>query len=316
MTKHLNTWVGGLAMLAMTGAAQAQTKSAPVSCDESCLLGIAGDYMDGLTTNDATEVPLAPAVRATENGVIMPVTDGIWKTGASWTYRHTFVDPVQGGIGIFGSVAESSPPSADKMAMVSIRLKVAGRQIVESERLVAHKGDFSLFAPEWTTETKPIFRTVEPVETRSTRAQLEQIARNYFDALASGDPKRVAVHPDAVRFENGTQMTNSPQRGSASVNEGLRRFVYMSAKHQFRTPVIDTRRGLVWAVLSSDMPLMNKTIMVRGKPVEVTAQRHNLPRSLWLYELFKVENGRIVAIEAVMRNAALGADMGWGDPKR
>jgi hypothetical protein len=56
---------------------------------------------------------------------------------------------------------------------------------------------------------------------------------------------------------------------------------------------------------------MDKTITVRGKPVRITPEAHRLPRTLELYELFKVEDGRVVGIEAVMRDAPLGAGMGW-----
>lgn len=295
-----------IAAIALAGPAAAKPAT---GCNEACLLKIAGDYMDALTANDPSTADLAAKVRATENGVVTPVGDGVWKTASSWSYRHTFVDLVSGQIGVMGSIREG----ADKEAMLAIRLKVVGRKVTESELLVTRKGDFALFDPRWTAEPKPVFKAIVAPGHRSTRAQLAQVPKHYFDAIAAGDPSLVDVHPDAVRVENGYQTTSNPARGSASVSEGLRRLVYMQKARQLRTPVIDVERGLVWAIVAVDMPKMDKTITVRGKPVEVTSAGHGLPRSLVLYELFKVEDGHVTAVEAVMRNAPLGADLGWAN---
>jgi hypothetical protein len=59
------------------------------------------------------------------------------------------------------------------------------------------------------------------------------------------------------------------------------------------------------------MPQMTRTLLIRGKAVEINPERQHLPRTLFLFELFKVEDGQIREIEAVMRNMTLGADMGW-----
>jgi hypothetical protein len=307
--------IQGAALTIALAAAAAGTPAGAAgrdACDERCLDEIGGEYLDSLTANDSGDVPLSPALRSTENGVELPVTAGIWTTATGWAYRHTFVDPLTGGIGIYGVVHEAR----DQDAMVAIRLKVAGRQIVESERIVTRRGDFALFDPEGLTQVSPLFTRVEPVESRSTRADLEKTAHDYFGALAAGEPRLVAMHPDAYRIENGVRTTDNPPRFGLSVREGIRRSVYIASHHQFRTPVIDVRRGLVWAVLSADMPAVDRTIQVRGKPVVVAAKDHALPRSMWLFELFKVVDGQIVAIETVMRNEPLGADMGWGDPGR
>lgn len=288
--------------------AAAPAQAAKPSCGEGCLLDIAGQYMDSLTANDPAGAPIARTVRATENGVVTPLTEGLWKTGTSWSYRHTFVDPVSGEVGAFGTVKEG----ADKEAMVALRLKVVNRQVVESELLVARKGDFALFEPRWAAEPKPVFKQVVAPNRRSTRAELAAIPMKYFSAIMTGDPTKFPVHPDAVRIENGVQTTSSAARGSPTIAEGLQRLVYMQKVRQVRTPVIDVEHGLVLGIVAFDMPKMDKTITVRGKPVAITSEGHRLPRTLLLYELFKVDGGRVVAIEAVMRNAPLGADMGWG----
>ena len=297
--------------LALLCALAAGPAAASRSCDESCLLDIAGQYMDSMTANDPAGAPVAPSLRSTENGVATPVGAGLWKTARGWRYRHTFVDPVSGGIGVLATVREDG----DQDAMVAIRLKVRERAVVESELAVARQGDFSLFEPRWTTETKPIFNGFLPADHPMSRGQLEAAARGYFDAIVQGDPRLVSMHPDANRVENGVQTTNSATLRSPSAKEGLYRFVYMQKVRRLRFPVVDTRRGLVWAVLAIDMPKMDRTLTIRGRPYEITSQGHQLPRTLFLYELFKVEDGKIRAIEAVLRNMPLGADMGWPVPE-
>ena len=283
------------------------------ACDESCLLDVASDYLDGLTANDPSEVALAPNLRSTENGVETPIGEGLWQTATGWTYRHTIADPVNGTVVTLGALHEGvDGEGAPKEVMTAVRLKVTDRKISESELLVTRKDDFALFRPSALGDADPIFDRVEPSETRSTRADLEGLARGYFEALIWGDPKKTKFHPDCNRVENGVQTSNQPQRGLASCQESMRRFAYMHKYRDVRFPVVDEKRGLVLAVAIFDMPPQNRTLMVRGKPFQVTPERNRLPRSLYLYELFKVENGRIKRIEAVLHNLPLGADMGWG----
>lgn len=280
--------------------------SATAQCDESCLLGMADAYMDALTANDAGSLPFATTVRSTENGVAMVPGKGIWTTATAWQYRHSFVDQHNGAIGVYGIVTEGT----SRKAFVTIRLKVVGRRIAESEMLVAHEGDFSLFNPV-ETEAKPIFGEFVPADRQSSREQLMAIAHSYFDGITRGDASAVPFHPDCNRVENGFQTTNSPPRITASCSEGLQRFSYMHSYRELRFPVVDPARGLVWAITAFDLPLDRRTVTIRGKPFEITPERQHLPRTLFLYELFKIEGGRIRAIEAQMRDAPLGTSMGW-----
>jgi hypothetical protein len=263
--------------------------------------------MDSLGANDATGVPFAEHVRATENGQPTGFSAGIWATARGWRYRHTFVDSAAGEIGAFGVISEGG----DEDAMVALRLKVIDSRIAESELLVTRKGDFALFQPRAASEPRAAFTGTIPTDRRESRAALEAVPRHYFEAIARGDPSLVAVHPDANRVENGVQTTNNPDFGSPSVREGLRRLIYMQRARALRVPVVDPVAGLVFAIVAVDMPEMTRTLMIRGKPVEINPQRQHLPRTLFLFELFRIEDGQITAIEAVMRNMPLGADMGW-----
>jgi hypothetical protein len=297
-------WLSGVLCMVLNAA----WASAGPDCNRNCLLDIASAYMDSLSANDPSGAPFAATLRSTENGQPTALSAGIWASARGWRYRHTFVDPVSGSIGVLGVVSEG----ADQDAMVGLRLKVEARKIVESELLVTRQGDFPLFAPRASSEPRPVFDEPIPADRRATRSQLGEIPRHYFDAIREGNPDLVPVHPDANRVENGVQTTNNADFGaSASVHEGLRRLIYMQRARALRVPVIDPENGLAFAIVAVDMPEMTRTLTIRSKPVEINPQRQHLPRTLFLFELFKVQGGQIREIEAVMRNMPLGTDIGW-----
>jgi hypothetical protein len=307
--------VGVWLLLCLPGVVSMPLAAAPRApeCDRACLLRIAGLYMDSLSANDASGAPFAPTLRSTENGQPSTMSSGIWGSARGWRYRHCFVDPVSGQIGAFGVISEGP----DQDVIIGLRLKVVARQISESELLVTRKGEFPLFAPRAQTEPQAAFTTILPSDHRATRAALAETPQHYFQAIREGNPELVPIHPDANRVENGVQTTNNPDfPASASVNEGLKRLIYMQQARALRVPVIDVDRGLAFAVVAVDMPEMTRTLTIRGKPVEINPQRQHLPRTLLLFELFHVEDGQIRQIEAVMRNMPLGAQVGWpGDDK-
>jgi hypothetical protein len=304
---RLLRWLAALACMPLSAAAA----TAATDCDRSCLLRIAGLYMDSLSANDPSGAPFAPDVRTTQNGQPTALSEGIWASARGWRYRHTFVDPLSGQIGAFGVISEG--PEQD--AIIGLRLKVVARTIAESELLVARNGDFPLFQPRAETEPRAAFTSLIPAEHRATRAALAAIPQRYFSAIKQGNPELVPVHPDANRVENGVQTTNNPEFPAAvSVSEGLKRLVYMQQARALRVPVIDPERGLAFAIVAVDMPQMTRTLIIRGKPVEINPERQHLPRTLLLFELFRVEDGQIRQIEAVMRNMPLGAQIGWPAP--
>lgn len=276
-------------------------------CDETCLYQIAGTFMDNMVDQYPQGAPLADTIRMTENGVDVESTGGIWTETLGWSYRHTFVDEIQGGIGIFGVVRLKD--EAD--AIIALRLKVEDQEITESEGLVVRKGEFALFETGM-TRARPLWYQYVPEERRNTREELAEIAENYFWGLANGDPSRLKFHPDCNRQENGFQTTNNPPRINRSCAD-LYPFVYMHSYRKPEIPVIDTERGLVLGITAFDMIDQTKTLTIRGKPFHITTESRSLPRTLFLYELFKVDNGQVMVIDAFLMNQPFGTKMGWDE---
>lgn len=296
-------WISkaSLAIVAMTAS--------PVSaqdCGEPCLLDLATSYLDGLGVADPSEVPLSPHHRLWVNGQLADTSSDIWRNFDGWSYRHTVADPVNRQAVTLGVIYEG-----EAQDFIAVRVREDAGQIVESEILLSREGDFSLFRPAEVRDANPIFGSFLPADRRQSRAELEQVARGYFEGLINGDASRTAFHPDCNRVENNVATTNA-RVGGSSCSEGVRRFSYMRGYHNLRFPVIDPARGLVMTVLFIDMPEQRRTIMVRGEPIEISPERNHLPRSLYLFELFKIEDGRIRRIEAVLRNEPYGTQLPFG----
>src|SRR5262245_10445144 len=69
----------GFAMFVRPLAA-AEPGVAGSGCDRSCLYGIADEYFAALEAHDPSRAPAIRLVKFTENGVRMPLGDGLWNT--------------------------------------------------------------------------------------------------------------------------------------------------------------------------------------------------------------------------------------------
>ena len=284
-----------------------QTYSGSSTCDETCLFQLAGRFMDTMVESYLDGAPLADDIRMTENGVDVVPGEGIWETTLGWSVRHTFVDEVQGGIGIFGVVSDQDGSEA----IVAFRLQEEGGLITESEGLIVREGEFPLFNPDG-IPARHQFSAYVPQHRQNTRSELIEIAEGYFEGLANGDPSALQFHPDCDRRENGFQTTNNPPRINRSCAD-LYPFVYMHSFREPAFPVVDTELGLVLGVTAFDMPEQELTIDIRGRPFHINPETRRLPRTLFLYELFKVDNGQIIVIDAVLMNQPFGTAMNWGE---
>ena len=286
-------------------SAAAQSRVQDTNCDRACLLDIVSNYLDALEKHDPTGLPVASDVRVTENGRISKLGEGIWKTASSFSYRQSFVDPVSGQAGFYGVVKEEG----DTADIFALRLKVRNREIAEVETLVARPGSHPIFSPESILTPKSVFMDAVPESERSSRQQLIAAANSYFDGIEQHKPEIIPFHPDCNRTENGIQTTNNPPRFPSNCRESIAGVSYISRVRDRRFPVVDETHGLVWAIVLFDIP-GNLASLPPTSDKQIQAKLRE-PRSLLLFELFKVESGRIAEIEALMSNVPLGASSGW-----
>jgi hypothetical protein len=289
---------GGL----LAGAGPATAVQNPPECTSGCLLDLMNRYLDALVAHDSSRLPLSANLKATENGHALKFSEGLWQTTKAITYRQTAVDPVAEQ-----AVAYVVVDEGQGSAIAVFRLAERHQQITEIETLVARKGAHPLFSPESLVAVKPIWNQIVPEVERSPRAKLIEIADSYFEGIEKHTDKLTPFHPECNRTENGIQTTNTSRFGS-SCSSGISRFTYITKVRGRRYPLVDEARGVVLGIVHFDVPGSAQTSPSSGDtPSPLSAA----PRTLLLYELFKIESGRIREIEAFMSNAPLGASNGW-----
>ncbi len=313
------------AVVLIAGNAAAQGgRVGGAACDRECLIGVAEQYLDALAARDARRLPLAGAtVKYTENGQRLTLGDGLWNsTTARGTYKLHVADVAAGQIVTFTTMREANLPIT-----LALRLKVDGRRISEIETQVARaenaaKGFEALGAP------RPAFSRLTPPADRVSRAELVRVANMYFSGMQLNDGR--GTYPfadDCDRIENGGKSTNAPGRGGAArpdpktatgysamwtcreqFESGLLHFV--SRIRDRRYVAVDEERGLVVAFVFFDHDAGASRTFKTPDGRTVTAG----PVTPWTWqiaEVFKVENGLLHEIEAILERVPYGMGSGW-----
>jgi hypothetical protein len=272
------------------------------------LMAVMDRYLDLLVKNDPVGLPVADDINVTENGYPIQLGDGLFQTAEEITYRQYMADPSVGQVMVFGVVKESV-----LLANFMVRLKIAEDKITEIETIVARKDEASFASPEEMKEPRPIYAEVLPEPERSSRDALIRIADSYFEGIEKNTGDRVPFHKDCNRFENGTQTTNNPATIATGCKEQFddKVYSYITKIRNRRFLMADEEKGLVFGIVVFDMPGKRENFEFFPTHFDQLPTRFYKPRSLLLAEMFKVVDGQIRSIEAVMVNAPFGATSGW-----
>ncbi|MBV9743715.1 MAG: hypothetical protein JO099_08120 [Acidobacteriia bacterium] len=251
-------------VLIMLGAVAWIPCSFGADCDRACLKGVLDQYLNAVIEHNPSAVPLTPGYRQTENALVRRPGQGIWQTAkALGKVRRRYFDPVTQNAAYFGTLEES----AGNAAVVTLRLKVAGRKVAEAEWYLARKGDpgigvgagaqanNALWDPEYLAAHAPMERVVPKTE-RVSREDLIAITNSYFDSLSAHDGHIMIAHPGCVRLENGVLTTqrdapaNLPPNTAGiyngktdCMNERAMTNIYAVVARRF--PVVDEEAGTV-----------------------------------------------------------------------
>jgi hypothetical protein len=315
----------GLGALAMLAGCIDWFEKAP-TCANACQITRAEDLAAGKTS-------LSPKTKITENGVL--ITPGMsWLAGAKSVHIHGAY--AQASIGASQALVLGTGVGADgRPAVFGLRIVDDGRGAAwEAELLVTHKGEASLFPTAIPLSGEPLMDQIVPAGRRSQPSVMIAAANAYFDGIEAKSGADVPATPDCGRVENGVQTGNSNLGNSSpgdsnlgdsnpgssnpgSSNRGnspcssLAGFDYIKTIRDRRFPITDVEHGIVVAAAVFDIPGGAYPRTIKGEQV----LRDYKPRSLLLFEVFKVEDGKIRHIEATMRDVPLGAPSGWaGQP--
>jgi hypothetical protein len=295
---------------------------AATGCGEACLGAVLDRFLAAMAAHDAKQAPLAAVARYTENGITLPFDAGLWRTfSGPGSYRHVFADDDAGQVAMFAAVKENG---VDQLMM--LRLKVEGGKVREAETIIQRRQG-SRFINTEALSLDPLWDAKLGAGDRPSRKQLIDAVDPYFTALSTGDGESVPFADDCFRIENGivtagvegqrarvaATPTGGPQRPLQRCREQFNGggTTYIQSVSPRRYLVVDKGRGLVFGVFNFDQP--GDILQVKGKdgstrPMPEAAIR---PFTTDVAELFKVRDGKIVAIEAVMAVLPYGSGTGW-----
>ncbi|HEX5049698.1 MAG TPA: hypothetical protein VFX89_21470 [Gammaproteobacteria bacterium] len=309
---------------AIGGPAAAQDR-----CDRKCLEGFVDRYLDAAVKHDPKAVPLAPNARFTENGQRLAIGDGMWRSLKSkGTYRLFVSDVEAQQVAFIGTLNEEhADPAQSTPVLVALRLKVASGRISEIEQLVVRNAEAANRVQRW-GEPRPQFLTAVPESQRMSRADLIATANKYFSGMQQNDGRGdYPFADDCDRIENGSYTTNQPTpRGEKrpdpatasnysgqwscleQFKSGLLHFVTRIRDRRY--VAVDRERGLVFAFAFFDHSAGDTRNFTAPSGRRVAAG----PVQPWTWEiaeLFKVENGKLGQIEAILDRSPYGMASGW-----
>lgn len=268
-------------------------------------------YLDALTSHDPSRLPVTGDVRFTENTKPIKLGEGLWKTATAIKYRHAVADPLQGQVGVFCTLQEGG----EHLSLFALRMKVRDNKIAEVETMISrYAGQDVAFKPKTLVTPVPILIEIVPISERVPRERMIEISDFYLEGLEKNSAELIPLHRDCNRLENGLQTTNNQELGfplSLSCAEQIPLFTYMTKIRDRRYLVVDEELGLVWCMVMFDVPGTVKTAEIPGYGVVELAPRTQYPRSMLVAELFKIRNGLIHYIEALLTSIPLGTEPGW-----
>lgn len=327
---------GVAAVAAAVLAICAPSRSAPIGsavappCDRACLTGLVDRYLAALVRHDPTSLPLNRDVKFTENTARLKVgTEGLW-VGASELpggFRIYAIDVGAGQAGFYGVMKERGKP-----LILALRLKVVNGQITEIEQVLAR--NLRADAVQNLAKPRPEFMTLLPPANRLPRQQMVNIADSYFEAIEHADGKLAPFADECVRRENGGQTTHNPTPvpwpvplGSKQADDAMAYLGTLSCSDQLDTHVMDFITRL-WPrrheIVDEEFGIVFSFPMFQHRGGTGTIKIYNVPgtdslplggssSNLQAGEIFKIDHGRILSIEAMGTSLPYGTKSGWGE---
>lgn len=321
------TWLTAVVFGMSLGSAAYGQGGGP--CDRACLEGTVDKYLDAMVAHDPQQAPLAKNVKFTENGQKLVIPDGLWNSMAGkGTYRLFVDDPQAQSVAFIGTIKEEGrSPSEPIGGVIALRFKLRKREIAEAETFVVRNPQTYDRLEKLGTPNRLFLEDI-PEAQRMSRADLVKTANMYFSGMQQNDGK--GVYPftdDCNRLENGMQTTNAPLKPGQTKPDPATATMYSASwgcKEQFQSGLlhfvtrirdrryvaVDRERGLVFAFAFFDHSA-GKTRHFETPSGRKVAAGPTQPWTWEIAEMFRVENGKLRQIEAVLDRAPYGMLSGW-----
>ena len=266
--------------------------AAPASaqtCDRACLGGLVTQYVDALVAHDPSKLPLAAAVRFTEDSTELALGEGVWKTVTGKdTFRQDYLDTSKQIAASHLVLREDT-----NRLLYSVLLHVQDRKIAGIETLVQRITPTSRFQP--TELGKPIrgFDDAVARGKKQSRQALIDTALGYPAGLRIGsfrDKTRFAA--EAYRVENGV-ITAGEGCGRADCGMYTQR-VILHPGIVASVAAVDEENGVVLLWMNFGF-----------------TDSYGPGNALVTFEAFKVWGGEIHSVNAFFRTMPLATPRFW-----
>jgi hypothetical protein len=308
-------------MAAQHRAAAMPVTAEPDDCDRKCLNEMVDRYRAALIDHNPSLLPLTSDARYTENAQDLKFGDGLWGTLTGWgSYKLYIDDPEDRQVAFVGVTDEAGMPG-----LIVTRLRVENRKISEIEALITRKETAAGFTrPDGLTDPKVAPKLAEfqedvPEAERESRKDLIAQTDLYFDGIEKSSGSIVPFAPDVIRVENGTQTCPStfgslskngqPVGCAAGLDSHIFEYIYPIRPRIYS--VVDRQRGIVMGSFMFNTSGKVKSVDVPGVGKVDESPAALRPFSEEVDEIFKIKDGKIDSIIAVMTGLPFGDTSGW-----
>ena len=301
-----------LAAIAVTAAVVTAGAQSGSACNRECLIELTEGYLSALVAREPSKAPVAPNVKFTQNTRPMPLGQGLGESIKGVRgYKLYVTDPVAGQVALYTVV-----DGAERPGLLTLRMKVEGRRLTEIESVYVGIGQTGFGSVDSLVTVDPVWTAVLPQAQRRPRAEMIDIANRYFETLEKNIVDHVPFTANCLRIENG--MTTAGRAGAPGLaGLGCRENVnhpmwnYITQITPRRHLVVDQERGLVSGMYMFRHGGTEPTYTLPSGEVVKHGEAMLRRQAVIISELFKIEDGRIRRIEAVMAGG-LDHDAGPG----
>ena len=284
-----------LLLLAASLLATQAAGAADAACNRDCLRNALTQYLDAMVKHDPSKLPLAAKVRFTEDPQgELKLGEGLWKEIESLSAFRQDVLDVKKGVALTHVKVLAS---GGKPVLAAIRLQMDGRKIAGVETMVVRtREEGMIFNTDAIVKPSEPMNLVPPAAQRNTRAEMEKLALLYPEGLRLGsfvksDAKFGAT---AYRYENG-QLMGGPG------------CTFIPGCDNIREQKLPTLSGMKAQIAAVDEELGIVAVRMNFGPGSVMRGSGELS----VFEMFKIYNGSINAVEAFMKTVPPNTPFLW-----
>ncbi|MFT3907110.1 MAG: hypothetical protein QM718_12445 [Steroidobacteraceae bacterium] len=186
----------------------ASAPSMAADCSRSCLLQLLNRYEAQVLRHDPSGLPLSADFREIHNNFPIKPGERYWTTLTKIVYQMQLADPLSGQTAAVGYAINDGKP-----AYFTLRLKVEGRKITQSEVFLVRDGEATFFGNDPKADFTAVYRASVPRAQRNTRAELVRAAEAFTESWSSRNEDDapfadLGPHPQPCHFfENNVELT-------------------------------------------------------------------------------------------------------------